>query len=254
MKKNAFLFVVATLFLGNVFPLSAQIVNGTFSTGDLTGWTVVGGSSGGPQVVTSNPLSTEDGTAALVQSTSGDLSLSLSASAATLNAALGVSLPSTYDGNILDPSWGQSFPAVNGQAIYQTFTLTSEATLSFSYSYQTNDYYPYDAVGYVLDGNTSRTYTSLVTTPAYTGTVNSIPTAYLSVQTLTLSPGTYTLGFVAYNTGGHGDSTSLYVTDISTTPVLPEQVPEPGEGTLILLGVVGLIIVRIKMLRLAFSS
>jgi hypothetical protein len=179
------------------------------------------------------------GTEALIQSTDGDFTLSQSASAATLDAALGVTLPATYDGNILDSTYGQSFPAVNGQAIYQTFNLTGQATLSFDFSYQTNDYYPYDSVGYVLDG----VYTPLVITPVYTGTTNPTPTAYLSIQPLTLDAGTHTLGFVAYNTGGHGYSTSLYVTDVS--------VPEPGEWTLMLLGGLGLILAR--KLRLAFS-
>jgi len=246
MKKIIFLLVVGVMLLGNVFPLSAQILNGSFTNG-FTDWNIVGGSSGEPQVVTSDATPPTGSTAALVQSTNEDQSLSISASAATLDAALGVTLPATYDGNILDPTYGQSFPAVNGQAIYQTFTLASEATLSFAYSYQTNDYYPYDATGYVLDG----VYTPLVITPAYTGAVNSTPTAYAVIPpqpSLVLGAGSHTLAFVAYNTGGHSDSTSLYVTDVSTTAA----VPEPSEWTLMLLACVGLILVR--KLRRAFST
>jgi len=237
MKKTAFLLVVGALFL-HPTPLPAQIANGSFTDG-LTDWITVGGSSSGPEVTTANPMPATLGTSALVQSTDEDFTLSQSASAATLNAALGVTLPATYDGDILDSTYGQSFPAVNGQAIYQTFNLTAQATLSFDFSYQTNDYYPYDSVGYVLDG----VYTPLVTTPIYTGSVNPTPTAYLSILPLTLDAGSHTLGFVSYNPGGHGYSTSLYVTDIT--------VPEPTEWALMLFGGVGLILAR--KLRAKFS-
>jgi hypothetical protein len=133
---------------------------------------------------------------------------------------------------------------VNGQAIYQTFKVSGEATLSFAYSFQTNDYVPYDSTGYVLDG----TYTQLARpTNPYTVPVDPNPTAYVTLS-FALSQGTHTLGFIAYNTGDNTASSSLYVTDVSATVA----VPEPGEWKLIVFGCVGLTIAR--KLRSQFSA
>jgi len=91
-----------------------------------------------------------------------------------------------------------------------------------------------------LDG----VYTPLaIPTLTYLQTPNPNPTAYTTLS-LSLSPGTHTLGFVAYNTGDNTLSSSLYVTDVS--------VPEPSEWMLMLLGSVGLIIAR--KLRSKFSA
>jgi hypothetical protein len=242
MKKIVFSLIIGALFLGHGTRLHAQILNGSFSTGDFTDWTVVGGSSGGPQVITPSttlppgviaptpPAGTT--TQALVQSTDSDGSYTMSApvgsitSPGSIDAALNTTLPSTTNSNPLYDTG--TFAPDNGQAIYQTFTVSSAATLTFAYSYQTNDGYPYDSVGYVLDG----VYTQLVTTPPYPQAPNPAPnpdpTTYVFVAPLTLSAGQHTLGFVAYNTDGPSDSTSLYVTDITTAAV-----PEPSAWVLL---------------------
>ena len=239
MKKIAFSLIVGALFLGNSSHLHAQILNGSFTTGDFTDWNTVGGSSGGPQVVMSGPTPPLGiTTQAFVQSTDADFSLSISASAATLDAALGVTLPSTTNGgNFLYPPG--PFSPTNGQAIYQTFSVGAQATLSFAYSFQTNDYFPYDSTGYVLDG----VYTQLASPPPFgTPSPDSAPgfaygTPYTTLS-LMLNPGTHTFGFVAYNTNDEYSSSALYVTDVSATT------PEPREWQLMLLGCAGLLLAR----------
>lgn len=272
MKKIAFSLIVGALFLGNSSQLHAQIINGSFTTGDFTGWNTVGGTSGGPQVLTTSatlptgvtpPTPPTGSTQALIQSTDGDDTGATSATVAAIETAFNAAdavnttynaliLPSTYNDNpsLYYPYTSGPFVPDNGQAIYQTFTLSSEATLTFAYSYQTFDGYPFDSAGYVLDGNYSPlappSATPAGTTPPYpsSDTPNLVPTAYVFVSPITLSAGTHTLGFVAYNTQGPADSTSLYVTDIS--------VPEPGEWALMLLGAVGLIFAR--KFRARFSA
>ncbi len=233
MKKITFLLVVGALFLGNSSHLRAQIQNGSFATGDLSGWTTVGGSSGGPDVLTGLPTSNlpappMGSTAALVQSENGDTGAT-TASAAALDSALGVTLPPTV-GDALSGYPGTHLP-VNGQAIYQTFRLSSAATLSFAYSFQSFDSIPFDSTGYVLNG----VYNQLASpTEPYYVLPNPTPTAYTTLS-FALNPGTYTLGFVAYNTGDNTLSSSLFVTDIS--------VPEPSAWKLIVLACAGLLIV-----------
>jgi len=235
MKKIAFLLVASAFILGNSSFLRAQtIVNGSFATGDFTGWTTLGSvqalTSGGP----TPPIGT---TQAYIQSTD-EVSPGSSVSAATINSALSTSLPATFDTGTQFFGPGP-FTAENGQAIYQSFTLGSTATLSFAYSFQSDDIYPFDNVGYVLDG----VYTQLARpeNPLIGGPTT--PTDFTDV-TLTLSSGSHTLGFVAYNTNVTPDpndtqgSTGIYVTNVSV-----ESVPEPSAWGLLLLSAVGLIVV-----------
>ena len=169
----------------------------------------------------------------MIQSTDGDAGAT-SASIATIDAALNNGLPSTANSDPLYPTG--TFSPDNGQAIYQTFSLSSEATLTFAYSYQTNDGYPFDSAGYVLDS----VYHPLEITPPYPSTgANLTPMAYTFVSPITLGAGSHTLGFVAYNTDGPADSTSLFVADVSTS-----EVPEPSTWVLLVFGCVGLAFTR----------
>jgi len=266
MKIIASLVIAGALLLGPASRLQAQILNGSFtdtssgSTSGFADWTLVGGGTDqttGPVVLTNLsalpsgviPPTPPSGTTtqAFLQSTDEDFDMAMSASGATLNSKLHVLLGlSTTDTNLLDATFGQTFPATNGQAIYQTFSVNAPATLSFAYSTQSDDYYPYDSAGYVLDG----IYTSLITQPPYTDPFvpNETPTTYATkTLTLGLTTGTHTLAFVAFNTGGHAASTSLFVTDVSA-----DVVPEPSQWELLLMGLFGLFLVR--KLRLGMSG
>ncbi len=115
----------------------------------------------------------------------------------------------------------------DGQAIYlaQAFTLTSTAELTFSYSYASNDEYPYDSVGYVING----AYTQIQQSPPASESPES-PTVYTAYPAITLGPGNYNLGFVAFNTYDGNGSTTLYVTDVALTP-------EPSTWLLVISGI-----------------
>jgi len=66
-EKIAFLLIVGVLILDNTSHLHAQILNGSFTTGDLTHWNTLGS----PVVVTTGPTPPTGTPQALVLSTSG---------------------------------------------------------------------------------------------------------------------------------------------------------------------------------------
>ena len=239
MRKFAFLLIFSNIVFGDIsaraLPAQDSINNGSFLTGDFSGWTVLGGAS----VDTGNApsIGTYD---ALIQSTGDDPDENTdSVPTTTIAAAFNLSdLPPTSGlasgGNIVAQP-------VNGQTIYQTFSLTATEVLSFSTSYFTTDFNPYDSAGYLLEtGSEPGVYTELYNTFPY-GSAPSTPTPY-ETTSLTLGPGTYMLGFVAYNTDNYEYSTSLYVTDI--------EVPEPGTWLLVGIGLGLFVIVRRSHLSL----
>ena len=140
----------------------AQIVNGSFSNGTLSGWTVLGT----PSVDTSN-APTPGAYDALIQSTGDDPNENTdSVPTTTIAAAFGLTdLPSTSGlGVVNNQLTNITTPPVNGQAIYQTFTLATTTTITFSTSYFTNDFNPYDSAGYLLEkGSAAGSYTELST-------------------------------------------------------------------------------------------
>jgi hypothetical protein len=237
MAKRLFLLILCNSFLAGITAHAQTFTNGDFSDGTLTGWGTAGAAASGSFVTTSNPAPDSTYSVHLQSTDADDPTTGMGALVTVLNSDLQVSgdgLPATT-GTPPGGSHG-TFQPQNGQAIYQTFSIGEDGTLSFEYSYQTNDYWPYDSVGYVLDG----TYTELVNTPKYvTGGPSATPDAYTLDADIPLSEGTHTLGFVAYNTGDVGDtpgyySTSLYVGDIEV------EAPEPSTWALLGLGVFGL--------------
>jgi len=234
--------MTAFVLLGST-SATAQILNGSFTTGDLSDWQVLGD----PSVIASGTPATLDGSnQAFIQSTDGvnpDVSASATLIAATLLTPDTI-LPPTYNNDLDDLSspYGVANPAENGQAIYQTFTLSSAATLTFAYSFQTDDYQGFDSTGYTLDGNY---YQLAIPTNVYPAT-DPDPTPYTTVN-LSLTAGTHTLGFVAYNTNEPAVAnsedtegpTTLFVSDIATIVV-----PEPSASGMILFGMLALILLR----------
>ena len=202
---------------------SAQsIVNGSFETGDFTGWQV----AGIPTVLGAPPTPVDGNFQALINSTgasaSGIYANSNSVSAATLNTFLNTTLPSSTNGS-----------PTNGEAIQQTFTTAGSATISFSYSYQSREApgNGFDETGYVLNGVfhvLADTSTPGQTMAAATGFfAHGIP--YQTV-TITVGPGTNTLGFVAYNTFNTSAPTGLFIDNIVLTP-LTQATLDPQEST-----------------------
>jgi hypothetical protein len=192
----------------------AQITNGSFSEGTdgFTGWSQLGSPSAGGN----GNAPSVGGTDAMITSTNdGGSGVSSAAdTAGDIERTLGItSLPSA----------DFVFQPYDGQAIYLTkpFTLTSTADLTFSYSYASNDEYPFDSVGYVING----TYTQIQQSPLPHNSPEAA-TPYTAYSDIELGPGTYNLGFVAFNTDDGNGATTLYLTDV-------ELSPEPGTWLLL---------------------
>jgi len=214
MLKRIFL-----LFLFNSIgwtAATAQITNPSFTDG-LNGWATVGS----PTTGSDDP---PGGTYANISSTNDP---GLAAPADVLASALHLaSLPNT---DII-------YLPTDGQAIYQYFTLSQAAMLSFKYAYSTFDIYPQDSAGMTLDGN----YTEFQQTPAQQQTT---PSGYMTVSNIELQPGEHQLGFVSYNTGDNTASTHIYITDIELTAV-----PEPAPAILLAMGIAGLALLSVRRL------
>ena len=210
MKSLIHSLVLSTALIGSTSLVHAQTFSSDFTN---SAWITIGGSS-----LASN--------LAVVQSTSPSQGLS-SASVSTIDSTLSVTLPATT-GPASDGNFPGSHAAVNGQAIYQTFSVGSASELTFDFSFVTADNAPFDSTGYVLDG----IYTALAgPSQSFTDEVaNGInpPTAFAPAAAIPLSAGTHTLAFVAYNTGDNTASSSLSIENIVV-------VPEPSTWSLTLL-------------------
>jgi hypothetical protein len=209
--KRSFLLILLGIFVSGVAS-QAQVLNGSFADG-FTSWSLLGN----PTVDTSSPPS--NATADAVISSTNSLTTSDSVSASTIESTLGVILPATNDGTEAPQ---------NGEAIYQTITLTIPEVLTFEYettavdSLSTND-----NVGYSL------TNTALISgstpDPGTFVALGKPQSPYATVTSDVIAPGTYILGFVAYNTNDEFGNTSFSVSDI--------EAPEPVAWTLMLAGV-----------------
>jgi hypothetical protein len=206
MRKFGFLLFLSNLCL--CVSLHAQIVNGSFSTGTFSGWSVLGM----PTIDTSTPP-TGATAGAIINSTNTNATLFPPGSGVdytTIQDDLHLILPSTNDG---------TESPLNGQAIYQTITLTAPATLTFEYQPTAEDfYYPSaDNIGYSLTNVDSITASDA--DPGVFYSVDAGASGYTLVTSDVIAPGTYILGFISYNTGPPSGLTSFEVSDI--------EVPEP---------------------------
>ncbi len=187
--------------------------NGSFETGDFTGWQL----KGTPTVVSGPPTPTDGTFEALINSTGttapDNFAMSNSVPAATLNTFLNTTLPGNVKG-----------APVNGEAIQQTFSTPVGATITFSYAYASHEAPAdsYDETGYVLNG----VFHILADTNT-PGQSMSNGTGFLTwglpyrTMTISVGPGTNTLGFVTYNTGNTSAPSGLYLDNIVVTPIAP---------------------------------
>jgi hypothetical protein len=242
MKSLIHSVIAGIALVGSTSFSQAQVLNGSFSSGDFTSWTTLGGTE---VLASGNPTTPGGVNQALIQSTDPSEGLA-SVSVATIDSTLGVTLPTTA-GPDSDGNFTGTHPVVNGQAIYQTFTLGSAADLTFAFSFQSNDAATFDSTGYVLDGvYTQLAAQTLTFDQEVLNGLNTTPTTYVTVAPIALSAGSHTLAFVAYNTGDDTESSSLFITDVAT-----EAVPEPGAWSLAL--VVGVAFVACRKLHAKFA-
>ena len=188
----------AALTLAGSAMASASVINGDFSTGDLTGWSSVGSAY--------NP----SGFAHLdtFSASAADVATLLGTTTSALNAISGVN-------------------ATAGSAISQTFNLSSNGSVSFSFEQNSGDYLPYNDFSVVsIDGNLT-----LLSNVAATGNYGS--SGWLSTS-IALGAGTHTIGFAVLNAYDYGFNSNLLVDDV-------QAVPEPATMAVLGLGVAGIL-------------
>lgn len=203
-------WLLGLILLGAVSAAQGQtIINGSFEAGggSLSSWTVVGNASVSGTTLTA-PVS--GSWQALLVAPSG-----AGASAASLSAFFGgVALPSTARG-----------AATIGSGIKQTFTLTSAATLSFSYKYVTGEAVSsgYDSSFVFKDGTltslASSTSAGLSSSRGVSGYSNGLN--YVTA-TISLAAGTHTIGFGVYNTADTAVASAIFVDNVFSTSAVPE--------------------------------
>ncbi len=211
-KRNKMIWKLLIVTFLAIRVSSAQtITNGSFETGNFTGWQT----AGAPSVPGSPPTPALGNFQALINST-GDLAPGVYATTnavtgSVLNTFLNTTLPANANGS-----------PTNGEAIQQTFTVTLPSTLTFSYYYQSREAPGdgYDETGYVLNGvfhilaDTNTPGQSMANATGFF--VWGLPYQTVSI---TLAPGTYTLGFVAYNTFNTEAPSGLFIDNVRLTPL-----------------------------------
>jgi hypothetical protein len=175
-----------------------QITNGSFSDG-FNGWTRLPDNADGPSVdSTVNPPS-GGGYDAVISSTDGAATYGAGSNSPAPGSDSATDIENTLGIKSL-PSADFTYSPTDGQAIYQTFTLTEAEYLSFDYSFATDDEAPYDSVGYTVNG----AYTQIQEPTTPEG-----PTPYAASGAILLQPGTNQIGFVAFNTADNNGATTL---------------------------------------------
>ena len=222
--------LVSLAFLGTN-PAQAQIVNGSFETGDFSGFNTIGNTSIETAAFGSSP--TEKDFQALL--TTGENSVS----DAAIESFLGLSSGSLDALSTTTPSGGT---VTEGSALSQSFTAQAGDILAFDFNFLTNEATPtsFNDLAFVsiagLDvlADTNATFVNSLT-PFFEetgfGTFSfTLPTA-----------GTFTLGVGVVDEGDTLVSSGLLVDNISVT----ERVPEPAS----LLGLLAVSILGVGSLK-----
>jgi uncharacterized protein with beta-barrel porin domain len=218
---------VSSLLVTAIFMVQAAsaqtIVNGSFETGDFTGWQ----QAGMPTITNGPPTPTAGNFEALINSTAATppamyipvYGAANGVTASALNIFLNTTLPPSTNG-----------AAFNGEAIKQTFTTSGNSTVTFSYSYNSREApgNGFDETGYVLNG----TFHILAdtSTPGQTTMNIGFFVSGLPYQTVTINVGSgiNTLGFVAYNTVNGSAPSGLFLDNIFLTSLTPIFGATPG--------------------------
>ena len=232
MKKlPTWSLIVIGVLAGQV--ASAQVIsNGSFETGDFSGWqTTMGINPGSPAVLmggsqvingqTTNLLNPFAGSfEAFIQSTGG-ASVGQSVSATTALPALQTFLGVPANG-LPDSSAVGGIP-INGVGIKQSFTTTAaETKVSFAYAYQSREVAGsgLDETGYVLNGVFHVLVDSDTAGLMTYNPNNGIFLSFLPYQTetITVPAGVNTLAFASYNTLGTLSTTGLLIDNVMIIP------------------------------------
>jgi hypothetical protein len=239
------------LFTAASIPGNAQILNGSFETGDFAGWNTTGFTAA--EQYTS--AQTADGNFASfeIHPTQGNFEAlaatdyfgnSNPVAPATLETFLGLNSGSLS--NIANAAVAGDF-VDDGSAFKQTFSVAAASTLSFDWNFLTNEtlapinndygFYTLDSSVTELADAGNRQFFSV---PGGNAAPYAAETGWSTVS-LTLSPGTYTLGFGAVNIDDNTISSGLLIDNVTLTGTTATT-PEPGTlARLISVGVTGLL-------------
>lgn len=215
LGRVQFLLAAAVLGAGS---LSADVVNGGFESGDLTGWTFVGSTmvlgAQGPIAPTGGSYMAE------IASGGGNTQVDIT----TLESFLGLSA-----GSLASAFPGLYVPAY-GSAIAQTISVNAGDTLTFNWNFATNEDVPSQyagaflalvGAGSIVASLADTTRTDILTQSA-AGSGFSIMTAWGSAAIVFEAAGTYTVGFGSLQTQGSETSSALFVDSPASS------VPEPA--------------------------
>jgi hypothetical protein len=171
-------------------PSQAAVMNGTFETGDLSGWTTQGNTSN------------VNGQAFLSADGDSDTSIEqfLGLSAGTLDALNGSN-------------------ATNGSAIKQTITANAGDVLSFDWLFQSGDYLPYNDFSFFSVSSVASKLADIMEVGTYGQ--KSSQTSYTFQNA-----GSYTIGFGVFNALDTYASSTITVDNVKLTST--KSVPEPA--------------------------
>jgi hypothetical protein len=219
-KKMLLLFtLVCTLTMPLVS--NADVINGGFETGDLSGWTLDGFGQATGSGIGVTP--TEGGYQADVETTGN-----LTALAPAVAASLGVPGAAIH-------ALGAGTP-VNGTGLSQDVTVSAGDTLSFDWNFLTDElsedpifndfgFFTISGLAFLLASHDGSTYDTVSPPAGYEGQTGWATQSYTFP-----SAGTYTIGFGVFNVGDAGHDSALLLDSI----VIPT--PEPSSLVLLALG------------------
>ncbi len=209
----------------------ATFTNGSFETGDFTGWATIGSTSIETAAFDSGPT---DGTFQAFLLTEG-----ARVSDTDIEAALNLT-PGALDAlSATTPGGGD---ATEGSAISQVLMVNAGDILSFDVNFLTNEFTPEDSFNdfsFFLSFGDSTLIADTNAVFALSPTRFDEETGFLTITQVIPTSGTFTLGFGVLDVGDMIVDSAILVDNVFIDSVIPN--PEPGTMMLMGSGLLGLL-------------